>query len=678
MGHRAHLRPLFASVSMLALLAAPAATAQDDTPGLFTRLGRVVLGFGAERVAIDTPQAVTVLDQADIDDTQPTTVAELFDFVPGTQAIGSDRVGGLSFNIRGVGELSASDESKIIVTVDGATKFYEQYRMGSFFADPELYKRVEVLRGPASATLYGSGALGGVINFETKDPGDFIAADATNALRLKYSYDSNGQGNLGSVIYATRPSDRVEMLGALTYRTAENYEDGDGREIEGSEFDAASALVKGTYHFGDGLSQSLTASYSLWDSEADDTAYSQTGSLSAFGTIDRDIRDQTVSLRWQNPAPGNPWIDLDAVLSYSNTEVEQYNASAPIPSPLFEDSDYAYRTTSLKVENTARMSGPAWENYLTFGMQVSHQEREAQATSGNILFHPEGTDDKIGLFAQSELILGERLTLIPGIRADFVSLDPDSSIPDTRSVDETAISPKLAVMYDVNDAISVFGSVARTERVATLDELFSTGPGEAASLSLDPETAKSAELGFAWSREGVLAPSDAMQLKTTAFYSDVQDLIARDNTVGTPYYRNVDEAELWGVEVEAAYESERAFARLAYSDVRGEDKATGETLSSVPAQSLALSLGGRVPAHGLDYGWRGQLVDSIAYGTQSFDSYTLHEVFVDWTPEGGALEGMNVRASVENLFDETYQNSLSGDYGRGRTYKLTLSKAIDW
>ncbi|MCS6760091.1 MAG: hypothetical protein MO852_15030 [Candidatus Devosia euplotis] len=36
---------------------------------------------------------------------------------------------------------------RIAVNVGGAKKFYEQYRMGSFFSDSELYEQVEVLRG---------------------------------------------------------------------------------------------------------------------------------------------------------------------------------------------------------------------------------------------------------------------------------------------------------------------------------------------------------------------------------------------------------------------------------------------------------------------------------------------------------------------------------------------------
>ena len=155
---------LMSGVAFCALSGLSGALAQDvpaeGDPARSTALQRIVVGAGVEKVAIDTPQAVTVLDQEDIDAEQPMTIGDIFRQVPGITVVGSDRVGGQSFNIRGIGDLGSSDESKIIVSVDGAVKFYEQYRMGSFFSDPELYKRVEVLRGPASSTLYGSGAIG--------------------------------------------------------------------------------------------------------------------------------------------------------------------------------------------------------------------------------------------------------------------------------------------------------------------------------------------------------------------------------------------------------------------------------------------------------------------------------------------------------------------------------------
>ena len=87
-------------LSSATLITATSATAQDSVE---TPLGRIVLGAGTSGVAIDTPQAVTVVTEDEIDRAQATTVGELFDLVPGVQPIGSGRVTGESFNIRGVG-----------------------------------------------------------------------------------------------------------------------------------------------------------------------------------------------------------------------------------------------------------------------------------------------------------------------------------------------------------------------------------------------------------------------------------------------------------------------------------------------------------------------------------------------------------------------------------------------
>ncbi len=231
---------LAGSASLMVALAGMA-TAQDtnvaERQDRVTLLQRLVVGAGVEKVAIDTPQAVTVVEQEDMDIIQPQTITDVLRTIPGVNATGSERLLGQSFNIRGVGAPENSgDQGRIIITVDGAQKFYESYRLGSFFSDPELYNRVEVLRGPASSTLYGSGALGGVINFETKDASDFIADGDTGALRLKSSYDSNGDGMLYSATLAHRMSENAEFLVSGNYRRADNYETGNGTEIVGTEF----------------------------------------------------------------------------------------------------------------------------------------------------------------------------------------------------------------------------------------------------------------------------------------------------------------------------------------------------------------------------------------------------------------------------------------------------------
>lgn len=686
---------LMSGVAFCALTGISGALAQDvpaeGDPARSTALQRIVVGAGVEKVAIDTPQAVTVLDQEDIDAEQPMTIGDIFRQVPGITVVGSDRVGGQSFNIRGIGDLGSSDESKIIVSVDGAVKFYEQYRMGSFFSDPELYKRVEVLRGPASSTLYGSGAIGGVINFTTKDPEDFIKPGDTGAVRLKTMYDSNKDGALASVTAAYAFSEQTSVLLNGNFRRSGEYENGLGRPVVGSDFEAFSGLAKVVHRFGDNNEQSLRLSYERWQSEDDNAQYSLTGTL-GFGTIDRDITDQTVALIYENPASDNPWLNLKLNLSFSDTQVKQSNASAPIPSPLFFDSEYGYRTWSGRVENTFDYVGDSIRNYFTFGTQVSYQERIATTRFGDVSFHPEGTDTKFGFFAQNEFVWNDRLTLIPGVRVDFVQLDPAAAVIGGRKQNETAFSPKIAVMYKLNDTFSLFGSLAHTERVPTLDELYSTNPadgnypgGRTVSLGLTKESSNSVEVGFAVSTFDLFEKNDSLQIKTTGFYNDLKDMIvanpARGLPTPVPYYTNVTHAEIMGVEVEAAYDSEYVFGSLAFSHVHGTNKATGATLNTIPADTLAVTLGGRLPDYDLSFGWRGLFAGSMSTGAtanRAYGGYSVHGLFVDWKPGEGQLAGFEVRGSVENLFDKQYRNNLAGDDAKGRTFKLTLAKTLGW
>lgn len=696
---RPHRLGLASLLMTTAILSAGTATAQQtDTDG-GTFLGRLIFGAGQQKVAIDTPQAVSVLDQDDIDREQAANVGQILRNVPGVQTAGSDRPLGFAFNIRGIGatEQSAS-EARIIVNVDGVPKFYEQYRLGSFFSDPELYRRVEVLRGPGSATLYGSGAVGGVVNFETKDAGDFIPDGGTGALRLKYGYDSNGNGQLGSLIYAARPTDGAEFLAALGYRTSDDYRDGAGDTIRGTEFEAPSALVKGTFHLND--AQTLRMSAQRFTSDADGTTLAQTGGgdpiAGAFGNVDRSVRDDTFSVDWTHEGDG--WFNPRVQLAYSDTTVEQSNARNTVGDPqtclpfasnanVFCDVTYAYRTTMLKAENTADFNGAGWQNFLTFGIQATYQDRVADS-AGILGFHPEGTDRKIGVYAQSEFVIGDRLTIIPGARIDFAEREAGSGVPGGDKVTDEATALTLAALYDVTDDLSVFGSIARTERLPTLDELYSFSGTKGPALDLDKEEATNIELGLTYSRDGLFTADDNLQLKLTAFRNRIDGLVSVTAPSDTVFFTNLSEAEFEGAEIEAGYDMQSVFGRLALSTVRGTDRTFDYTLATTPADTLALTLGGRLPDQGLEFGWRGTFVDDITTATRSsttgaitetaFDGYTTQDVFVTWRPENGALDGFDVQLAVENLFDTEHRNNLSLDEGRGRTFKVALARTFTW
>lgn len=673
----------------LGMVSAQGAFAQSSNvnAGNVTLLERLVIGAGAPKVAIDTPQAVTVVNQADIDALQATSISDVLETVPGVTIIGSERILGESFNIRGIGSAETSgDESRIIVNVDGAKKFYEQYRMGSFFSDPELYKQVEVLRGPASSTLYGSGALGGVINFTTKDASDFIGEGYTGAARVKTQYNSNGNGTLLSGVLAQQLSDSFDVLATGNWRRSNNFDLANGDELSGSEFEALSGLIKGTARFGEDDDQVLRLSYQRWSSDAQDQDYGQTGTVAAFGLIDRDVLDQTAVLSYENEDIDNPWIDLKASLSFSDTQVDQSGASPATAS--FGNAEYGYRTWQANLENTSGFSGENWENYLTYGFQLSTQDRIAEGATGNgvIGTHPEGTDTRLGIFAQNEFIYADKLTIIPGVRGDFVWQQPEFSRPEQVAVEDFAFSPKLAALYDFNDNFGVFGSVAHTERLPSLDELYQYGDTRRPSVNLDKESSNNYEAGFAVSGFELIQDGDQAAVKVTGFYSDIEDLIQANprGTVG-PYFSNVANATIYGVEVEGSYDSEFFFGRVAYTATSGENTDTGVALTSIPAHKLSVTLGARQPEFGLEYGVKGTFVASAdtgvapaVAGSSATDGYVTLDAYTAWKPTTGALKGTEVRFGVDNIFDADYRDNQSADRSTGRTFKLSLSKQFDW
>ncbi len=79
-----------------------------------------------------------------------------------------------------------------------------------------------MLKGTGS-TLYGSGAIGGVIALTTKDAADYLEGDDKYGFRTKAGYHSNNTEPMVSQTFAWRPNGFVDFLGNYTWRTSGDY-----------------------------------------------------------------------------------------------------------------------------------------------------------------------------------------------------------------------------------------------------------------------------------------------------------------------------------------------------------------------------------------------------------------------------------------------------------------------
>ena len=103
----------------------------------------------------------------------PSRASDVFFGMPGvtTQTRGDDP--GTAVNIRGM-----QDFGRVAVLIDGARQNFQRTGHnadGVFYLEPEMLAAVDVVRGPV-ANIYGSGAIGGVVSFRTKDIEDVVKA----------------------------------------------------------------------------------------------------------------------------------------------------------------------------------------------------------------------------------------------------------------------------------------------------------------------------------------------------------------------------------------------------------------------------------------------------------------------------------------------------------------------
>ncbi len=670
------------------------AWAQDDADAPETTrmaLDRMVISAGTEKVAIDTPQAVSTLDQDDIDQVQATTMGDLLEGMPGVNVQGGVGQLGQGFNIRGMGTTIGDSDNRILLTVDGVTKFYEQYRMGALFTEPELYKRIEVLRGPASSTLYGAGALAGVVNFTTKDASDFLNEGDPLAVRLKAATETNAQAHTLSGIVAVQPAEGVELLGSYNYRRTDDYKSGNGDTVAASATLSDSWLVKGRVAIGGNKKHAVWASYQDWISDAPQV-YDQISAATGAALMRRRVHDKTAVLGYVNDFDGSKIFNVEAQVAYSLSKVHQTETTFLGP---LAYSDFSYESWQAKVQNTSEFAmGGDWTTFLILGGQWSKQERRNPrvALDGTVTpgagTHPEGDMSRYGLFGQLEIIWSDKLTIMPGVRVDWTDLTPGDTVVGgttrTDKVKDSGVSPKLAALYNFTPWFGLFGSVARTVRMPNVDEIFTRSATRPNNPDLKPEKSDNVEVGFTFSFDDMLGKGDRFRAKTTLFQNDVKDLIVNVTAAaGTPYFQNVNRSRFKGLEVEAEYALGGFFACVNASFINGKNRLTGDYLNTIPANDYRLTLGYADAASGLSGGWTGEFAerqDNVTTGAFSSagsglptPGYTVYNLFFAFKPQSGAAKGFEFRIAMDNVFDKQYRRHLSSLAAEGQSFKFTVA-----
>ncbi|MBK1648024.1 TonB-dependent hemoglobin/transferrin/lactoferrin family receptor [Rhabdochromatium marinum] len=662
----------------LSVLLGPA-RAETDSPAILPTL--TVTATKSERAVESLPESVSVVTRAQFERFQPSDLGGVLEGLPNVAVGGGPRGIGQQITVRGL-----SDE-RLLLLLDGARQDFGRAHNAPLFIDPELLRQVDVVRGPASA-LWGSGALGGVIALETLDGTELLAPGQSLGARVKTGYqDGNGQWLGSATVYGVNDHG-LDALLSLTGREASNMRLGDGSDLAHSGFRELSGLGKVNWS-PDGRNR-FGVSVLAGDIDGEVPSNPQT-EATEDNLVDRTTRQSHVALRYTREEPLHTWLQPSLLLYRNHTDIDERR--------LFDrrHDQTDFETLGLDLRNRAVLGGDGpWSQVLTMGLDAYRNRAEAERDGKARDSYPDGRTEVVGFYLQDEIRLGERWTLIPGLRWDNYRSETDAA--DIADNEDSALSMKFSVHFALTDWLSLQALYNEAFRAPSISELFvsgvhfTCGPGcenlFIPNPSLKPEKAYNKELGLRLHRDGLLTPGDRGDLRVAMFRNDVDDFI--DQIVdfsmhpvpgnlgrgGVTGFVNVGSAQLEGFEVEARYQAPRWFATASYGQTRGEDRHTGEPLSAIEPDQWTLQAGMQMPQRDIDFGARARLVAAQnrvpASGTPS-DAYQLYDLWLSWNPASRQGQGPSLNLAVDNLLDEDYQPYLSALQGPGRNIKLMLA-----
>jgi len=688
-------RALLCSAGLATALAAGQAMAESVTqlPTL------TVTATKTEKVDTEVLGAVTTIDLEEIERSGASTLDDLVRHVPNVEFQGGPRVSGEQINIRGLAD------DRVVIRMDGARNNFNAGHRGRTFIDPQLVKQIDIVRGPT--TIYGSGAIGGVLGITTRDAYDFLGPDDDVGFRTSVGYRSGNDEFMKSGSVFGAYEDTASALFHVTSRIAGDVEtgnpapnDGDQRsEVPFSKHDITDGLAHLTFQPFENHRFGFVAEVFNNDQFIPTAADQDTTAIVA----DRNTRDQRFVLNYDFRSDRTSWVDLHANIYKNSTEITE---EVVTPGANFARLDEtSLDTYGLDVFNTARFGLSDWSHHtLTFGVEA-YTDRQTGTRNGTARGQfPNADADVVGLYVQDEITLFEDFTVMPGVRWDRVELDPSGTGLQDRT--EQEVSKSVRVGYRPVQGLQLYGVYAEAFRAPNLTELFATGthftiPGVGNNVfitnpDLQAEDATTLEAGFSVSYDDVLVGGDALRGKAAFFETDVTnfiDLQVINNITFIPPFGptvcdpctsqsiNVRDATLRGGEAELTYDAGWAFAGLGYSQVRGMDNTEGDSLGSIPQDKFVLGLGGRWQPWDLSFGYRLTVLEDQervpADGSRDLTSGTeLHDIWVSWAPSDGPLEGLRVDAGIDNLSDANYRRHLSFLPEEGRNVRVAVSYTV--
>ncbi|HPT20668.1 MAG TPA: TonB-dependent receptor [Bacteroidales bacterium] len=644
------------------------------------------------------------------------TLSNVLAAEPGV-AMGSDGVWATNVNIRGLGE------SRLVTLIDGnrvetATDLTASLSM----VDVNDIERVEVIKG-AQSSLYGTGAMGGIVNIITKD-GHFsgkpyISGNVTSGFASANDLiTEHADINTGS--------DRWYLRVSGTYSDADDIRTPEGT-LPNSQFTTNNVTAK--FGFKPSANHLLKIQYqNNWSKNvgipggeafpgpAEATYTDISRQLISASYEISNITDRLSSLKLSY---FNQYIQRDVAMIPNTVTETPIAAGIQRITPQLVSPIGDHMTNGAQLQSTWNFAD---NNTLIAGVDVWSRNLKTERTkiilnevinnagtvvkTNNIVRGetpiPESSFGSAGVFLQDEAhLLNDKLTLIIGGRLDGIHVENEQSYDvdylivngvrndspanqritfEKGSENDMSWSANTGMLYKLDKNIDLSLNLARSFRSPSLEERFKyIDLGNYVRLgdpNLDPESGYSADLGlrvwkpkFSFQIDGFVNRISNMIVESPGeFVYTLNTGVDQGTTDTIPAYinSNVSKALLYGLDFSLQY---NVYSDLVLfgsgSFVRGRDTEADEDLPQIPPLSGRLGL--RYICQGIgsaEVAVAGAArQDKIAEGEKETGGYARLDLALSSARINVGPTKLQLFAGIDNITDRSYTNHLSTNRG---------------
>ncbi len=599
----------------------------------------VVTATRTPKALMDIPVVTRVITNEDIKKVDATNVKDLL----------QQELPGLEFTYsmgQQVLNMGGYDGNNILFLVDGEKMAGESMDNIDFSRlDMSGVERIEIVKGAAS-TLYGSSAMGGVVNIITKRPADKWSANVNSRYEgatKEWRHGATADFNIG----------KVNSLTSFQMTRNKEMDMGSLPTYGGKSYNVRERLI---WRISDALSLTGRIGYFFRERDKSNTSHERY----------RDLNDG-LRLNWKI----NSLQDLEVAYSF-----DQYDKSDLNMQTKKDLRDYSNRQNIARAVYNVHM--PSWKSQFTVGGDYMHDYLMTYQFADNDDTKKQNTYDA---FAQWDYTASKHWNIIAGLRYDYFS-----------AAKEGKPTWKLAAMYKTRNH-QIRASYASGFRAPSLKELYMNFfMGGIFMIYGNPDLKSETNHNFSlsWTNYGSLGDNYKYSVTATGYYNFFKNYITTATIIrdgkSAQMYTNVANQQITGVDLNAQLHHYNGLgAKVSYAFVKNIVKSGQPDLTAARPHSLTWRLDYDhqfTQNYGLYVALSGRFLSAVnvteyadaqlkTMETTHYDAYSIWK----FTLSQRLLKGINVNFAIDNLFNykpKTYASNSPATLGTTATIGVSV------